>query len=187
MYFQPKNLKSTIHCGCQKITSVFRVLGIYNFARTPNWVFYPECWAATTQYKKIRMFPWNTKSDISSSIPRQSLPMQRNMHIVVERKGQGGKLFLISAKNQRCLYFNHWNSIKGFQHFEKFWLLRKDDTQNRLKFFGTIFFYLHENTVFYNMIWSTFDICAKELFQILLSSFNHTGMALGLKIWWGEY
>ena len=31
MYFQPKNLKSTIHCGCQEITSVFRVLGIYNF------------------------------------------------------------------------------------------------------------------------------------------------------------
>ena len=90
--------------------------------------------------KKIRMFPWNTKSDISSSIPRQSLPMQRNMHIVVERKGQGGKLFLISAKNQRCLYFHHWNSIKGFQHFEKFWLLRKEDIQNRLKFFGTIFF-----------------------------------------------
>ena len=71
------------------------------------------------------------------------------MHIVVERKGQGGKLFSILAKNQLCLYFSHWNTIKGFQHFEKFWLLRKDDIRNRLKFFGTISFYLHENTVFF--------------------------------------
>ena len=189
MYFQPKNRKSErnnpwFNILSQKIRSVFRVLGIYNFARTPNWVFYPECWAATTQYKKIRMFPWNTKSDISSSIPRQSLPMQRNMHIVVERKGQGGKLFLISAKNQRCLYFNHWNSIKGFQHFEKFWLLRKDDIQNRLKFFGTIFFFICTRIQFFTIWYGQHSTFVRRNF---FRFYFRTWMALGLKIWWGEY
>ena len=43
-----------------------------------------------------------------------------------------------------------------------------------------LFFYLHENTVLYIQyeIWSTFDICAKELSDFI---FNHTGMAQDLK------
>ena len=139
--------------------------------------------------KKIRMFPWNTKSDISSSIPRQSLPMQRNMHIVVERKGQGGKLFSILAKNQLCLYFSHWNTIKEFQHFEKFWLLRKDDIRNRLKFFGTISFYLHENTGFFVQyeIWSTLFV-RRNFFKFYFQSYRdsaRSGNLVGRVLNWG--
>ena len=143
MYFQPKNLKSErnnpwFNILPQKIRSVFRVLGIYNFARTPNWVFYPECWAATTQYKKNKNVSLKHKEWHIQLNPTPIFYQCNAICILwLKERAKEEKLVLILAKNQRCLYSNHWNSIKGFQHFEKFWLLRKDDIRNRLKFFGT--------------------------------------------------